>query len=97
MYLLEKNMIRSKWKSPYVNINILNDFYNNQEKIIYTKSRNSVILKQFVGWTFYIYSGNKYNKLLITNFMINKKLGEFCFTRRIGKIHTSKDKKNKKR
>ena len=92
-------MNRSSWKSPYVDINILNSIYNhnnNEEKIIYTKSRNTTILKKFIGWTFYIYSGNKYNKVTITNLMINKKLGEFCFTRRVGKIHTSKDKKKKK-
>ena len=85
-------MVRSSWKSPYVDINILNSFKNNSEKIIYTKSRSTLILKKFVGWIFYIYSGNKYNKLIITNSMVNKKLGEFCFTRRVGRIH--KNEKN---
>lgn len=80
-------MTRSSWKSPYVDINILKKFKNNKEKIIYTKSRNTSILKKFVGWTFYVYSGNTYKKIIITNSMINKKLGEFCFTRRVGKIH----------
>lgn len=86
-------MTRSSWKSPYVDINILKKFKNNKEKIIYTKSRNTSILKKFVGWTFYVYSGNTYKKIIITNSMINKKLGEFCFTRRVGKIHKVNEKK----
>lgn len=86
-------MSRSKWKSPFVSIDLLKQLKKNtKKKVLYTKSRNSIILENFVGWTIFVYQGTKYNKLLITSNMVGYKLGEFSFTRKVGKIHTSKDK-----
>lgn len=91
-------MARSKWKIPYVNLFILDLIRNrlknsNKDKVIYTDKRDSVILKEFVGWTFYIYKGNKYSKVLISKDMIGYKLGMFSFTRSIGRIHKLQKKK----
>ena len=86
-------MSKSKWKSPFVNINLLRKLKNNNNKNIYTKSRSSTILENFVGWTIFVHQGIKYTKVNITSNMVGFKLGEFSFTRKIGKIHTSKDKK----
>lgn len=92
MFLHEKKkkkiMTRSKWKSFYINLNILKKFKNlKNQKSIYIHSKNSSILKEFIGRTFYVYQGQKYQKVKITNNMVNYKFGEFVFTRRIGKIH----------
>ena len=81
-------MTRSKWKSPFININILKKIKKlSVDKAVYIHSKNSTILKNFIGWTFYVYQGNKYSKLVITSNMVNHKFGEFVFTRKIGKIH----------
>lgn len=89
-------MSRSKWKSPFLNLNLLKKLKNNKKEI-FTHARNSVILKDFVGLTFHIYQGCKYNKILITNNMVGHKLGEFSFTRKVGNIHKVINKKNKKK
>jgi ribosomal protein S19 len=55
-------------------------------------SRSSVILKSFIGLIFQIYTGRNYIKLYIDEKMIGHKLGEFSFTRKLGKIHIKKKK-----
>lgn len=92
-------MTRSKWKVPFVDINIINKIkLNPLSKTLYTNSRNSIILKSFVGWTFFVHKGNEYSKILINNNMVGLKLGEFSFSRKIGNIHIKKiNKKGKKK
>tara|TARA_R110001592_G_scaffold275133_3_gene542162 strand:- start:6182 stop:6337 length:156 start_codon:yes stop_codon:yes gene_type:complete len=47
-----------------------------------------MILPSFIGLTISVYNGLKYKKLYITENMVGHKLGEFVFTRKIGKkIH----------
>lgn len=90
-------MARSKWKVPFVNYNLLNTIVKNQNRtIIRTKSRSSTILQSFIGLVFEVYSGRTYNKVYIDEKMVGHKLGEFVFTRKIGRIHEKKGKKNKK-
>ena len=45
-------MSRSKWKSPFVDYNVLNEVKSKIKKEIQTKSRNSTILPSFVGKSF---------------------------------------------
>ena len=66
------------------------------KKVIYTNSRQSIILPNFVGRTFFIHNGNKYLKLVITKEMVGRKFGEFIFTRRIGRIHIQKSNSKRK-
>jgi small subunit ribosomal protein S19 len=40
-----------------------------------------------------VYTGRKYINVYINEKMVGHKLGEFAFTRKIGKIHQKKDKK----
>ena len=59
-------MSRSKWKSPFVNNNLLNKLKSPNIKEIQTKSRNSTILPVFVGKYFKIHNGKIFHKILIT-------------------------------
>jgi len=81
-------MSRSKWKGPYVHA----ELFLKYNKDVFTKSRSSLIVPSFIGKTFYIHNGKNFLKLLITEDMIGKKLGEFSPTR---KNFTFKKKKLK--
>jgi len=83
-------MNRSIWKNPNIDLNILLKL-NSKNKIIKTKSRNSVIISDFIGYSFEVYNGHKYIKITITPEMVGRKLGEFSFTRLLKKnIHIKK-------
>lgn len=89
-------MVRSKWKAPFVHYKILNDVIRTKHRsVIRTTSRASVILQSFVGLIFEVYTGRLYSKIYIDEKMIGHKLGEFSFTRKLGKIHDKKNKKSK--
>ena len=77
-------MSRSKWKGPYFKYEGLN---NKQKNTLY---RNSEILPKFVGSNIQVYNGKSTTELLITNDMVNHKIGEFVFTR--GKFSFKKKK-----
>ena len=85
-------MLRSKWKSPYINKNLLNKLRKKNLKEIYVYSRGSTILKPFIVKNLYIYQGNKYSKINVVANMVGYKMGQFSFTRKIGKIHQTKIK-----
>jgi len=91
-------MARSKWKSPFVHYNLLDNIIKNKSRsIIRTKSRSSVILQSFIGLVIEVYTGRMYNKVYIDEKMVGHKLGEFSFTRKMGRIHEKKGKKGKKK
>jgi len=52
-------------------------------------------LPSFIGFTFEVHTGKAYTKVYIDEKMVGRKLGEFALTRKIGKIHEKKMKKNK--
>jgi len=89
-------MVRSKWKAPYVHYSILDNIIKNQKRaIIRTKSRSSIILQSFIGLIFEVYTGRTYSKVYIDEKMVGHKLGEFAFTRKVGRIHEKRNKKTK--
>ena len=89
-------MNRSIWKPSYVNYFLINTILKNKKRtIIRTKSRSSTILQSFIGLTFAVYNGRKYIKLYIDRKMVGNKLGEFSFTRKVGRIHEKKTKNSK--
>lgn len=95
-------MFKPLKKIPFVDVSIVEQLYKNEvnnwlEKPIYTNSRSSIIISSFVGKTFYIHQGNKYHKLIIVESMLNRRLGEFAFTRKIGRIHLPKSLKRKRK
>ncbi|MFH1285691.1 MAG: 30S ribosomal protein S19 [Candidatus Micrarchaeota archaeon] len=47
-------------------------------KVIKTRTRNAVILPDWVGLKFGIYNGKEYNNIIITDEMIGRRLGEMA-------------------
>lgn len=91
-------MVRSLWKPSYIEYNLLEDIIKNKTRsVIKTKARSSIILSSFVGLIFEVYTGKVYTKLHIKEKMVGHKLGEFVFTRKIGKIHEKKTNKKVKK
>lgn len=90
-------MARSKWKAPYVHYTLLDKIISNSNRtVIRTKSRSSTILQSFIGLVVEVYTGRTYNKVYIEEKMVGHKLGEFSFTRKMGRVHEKKFKKVKK-
>lgn len=85
-------MTRSHWKNPFIDKYIYKKILNNSSILENIKSRQSTILKPFVGKIFQIYNGFTYIKLKISEEMIGHKFGEFSFTK---KRHIYKKKKKK--
>lgn len=84
----------------YLNLPIIKKIIQSEgdKKPIKTWKRSTLITEALVGTVFSIYNGKHFVNVLITNKMINKKLGEFSLTRKYPK-HPIKDKnlKNKKK
>jgi len=84
---------RSIWKGPFVDYKLLNKVNksSNRSKKIKTWARNSTVLPNFIGLTFLVYNGRKFNSVFITESMIGKKLGEFSHTRKfVGHLKNKK-------
>lgn len=84
-------MARSKWKNIVI--------YKRQNlsfKKFKIFNSNFLIVKEFVGFIFYVYRGNKFKEILINQEMIGRKLCDFLDTRfNNGEIHVKKVKKRK--
>lgn len=53
---------------------------------IKTKSRNLIILPNYINKNFYVHNGKNFIKIKISKEMIGHKLGEFAKTRKIFKF-----------
>lgn len=96
-------MSRSKWKGPYYNKSELtgqskalkkNTGFNRRYA---SACRDSVILGSFIGITYNVYNGKIYKEVLVTGNMVNKKFGEFAFTRAAYVFKKKKKKPRKKK
>jgi small subunit ribosomal protein S19 len=78
-------MSRSIKKGPYVNHNLVEKVAKMNETgkktVLKTWSRRSMIVPDFVGYTFAVHNGNKFIPVYITENMVGHKLGEFAATR----------------
>ena len=78
-------MTRSVWKGPFVDSHLLkkvkavSDANNNS--VIKTWSRASLIIPDFVGQTIAVHNGRQFIPVYITENMVGHKLGEFSPTR----------------
>jgi len=83
---------------PIINIeNYLLNKLPGKYFIINVWSRRSIITKLFVGIKVNIHSGRRLVPLIITNYMVGHRFGEFIFTKRMSSlIHFNKKKKKKK-
>jgi small subunit ribosomal protein S19 len=74
-------MPRSKWKIPHINEQLIKQIQQNKHTIK-IRTRNSLILKEYIGLTIHIYNGLKYIPILITKDMVDHKFGEYAPTRK---------------
>ena len=68
-------MARANWKGPYFK----NQKENNCKNLVL---RNSKIMPNFVGKTFFVHNGKLNLKIVILEEMVGFKFGEFIFTRK---------------
>ena len=78
-------MARSLKKGPYVDVSLMAKVQKMQaaEKkgVIQTWSRRSTVTPDFVGLTFGVHNGRKFDPVHVTESMVGHKLGEFAQTR----------------
>lgn len=87
--------MRPSWKLPFIALRL---FSLNNNKIIKTRIRNSIVPATFEKKKIYIYNGIFYKSRLITQHSVGLKLGEFSFTKPIDtQIHVKKKKKKEKK
>ncbi|MHB8882734.1 MAG: 30S ribosomal protein S19 [Thermodesulfovibrionales bacterium] len=78
-------MPRSLKKGPFVDeklmkkVNVIIE--SGEKKLVKTWSRRSVILPEFIGYTFAVHNGKKFVPVYVTENMVGHKLGEFSPTR----------------
>ncbi len=78
-------MPRSLKKGPFVDEKLAEKVKtmsaSGEKKLIKTWSRRSVILPEFIGYTFAVHNGKKFIPVYVTENMVGHKLGEFSPTR----------------
>lgn len=78
-------MVRSLAKGPFVDDHLLEKVtkmrLSGEKKPIKTWSRRSTVTPDFVGFTFLVHNGRKFNPVYVTENMVGHKLGEFSPTR----------------
>ncbi len=78
-------MPRSLKKGPFVEEKLAKKVQemasSGEKKLIKTWSRRSVILPEFIGYTFAVHNGKKFIPVYVTENMVGHKLGEFAATR----------------
>ena len=78
-------MNRVKWKGPYTKNNLLRKLKSLKsvnKKDIKTMSKNSIILPNFIEFTFQVYNGKTFTVIKVIDEMVGHKLGEFVSTRK---------------
>lgn len=78
-------MNRVKWKGPYIKNSLLKKIKNSKlisKNIVKTMSKNSIILPNFINYSFRVYNGKTFTIVKIIDEMVGHKLGEFVSTRK---------------
>lgn len=80
-------MTRSLKKGPYVDVKLAKKVANRKPTAggIKTWARASQIAPEFVGYTFQVHTGNKFDDVFVTEDMVGHRLGEFAPTTRFGR------------
>ena len=77
--------MRSKKKGPYVDEKLLKKITRLKEKgrkeSIKTWSRNSVVIPEFIGYSFAVHNGRTFINVYVSENMVGHKFGEFAPTR----------------
>ncbi|HAV15297.1 MAG TPA: 30S ribosomal protein S19 [Candidatus Pacebacteria bacterium] len=78
-------MSRSSKKGPYIYERLLSKVLKQQasgkKEAIKTWARSSQVPPEFVGHTFLVHNGKKFNEVFVTEAMVGHRLGEFSPTR----------------
>mgnify|MGYP001066965109 CR=1 FL=1 len=89
-------MSRSLKKGPYIEESLLKKFekvkIEGKNSLIKTWSRRSMIIPDFVGYTFAVHNGRDFHHVYITEDMVGHRLGEFALTRKFDR-HGSRGKR----
>src|SRR5262245_30173039 len=80
-------MTRSLKKGPYVDAKLAKKVAARKPAAgsIKTWARASQIAPEFVGFTFLVHTGNKFDEVYVTEEMVGHRLGEFAPTTRFGR------------
>ena len=80
-------MTRSLKKGPYVDVKLAKKVAARKPGAggIKTWARASMIAPEFVGYTFLVHTGNKFDEVYVTEEMVGHRLGEFAPTTRFGR------------
>jgi small subunit ribosomal protein S19 len=80
-------MSRSLKKGPYVDEKLMKKVQNRKsgDGPIKTWARSSMIAPEFVGYTFQVHTGNKFDDVFVSEDMVGHRLGEFAPTTRFVK------------
>lgn len=80
-------MTRSLKKGPYIDVKLAKKVANRKpaDGPIKTWARSSQIPPEFVGYTFQVHTGNKFEDVFVTEDMVGHRLGEFAPTTRFGR------------
>lgn len=62
-------------------LELYNQVLQNKKKLKTTK-RNTIILPEFLDKIIYVYNGNSFSKVKITEDMIGTRFGQYSFTRK---------------
>jgi small subunit ribosomal protein S19 len=77
--------MRSKKKGPYVDAKLLEKVMKNKENgrkdVIKTWARSSVVIPDFLGYTFAVHNGRMFINVYVSENMVGHRLGEFAPTR----------------
>ena len=78
-------MSRSVKKGPFVHPKLLKKLQrviqSGGRDPVQTWSRASVIIPDFVGYTFLVHNGRTFHRVYVTENMVGHRLGEFALTR----------------
>ena len=78
-------MARSIKKGPFVDYHLIEKIErmnaSGKKAPIKTWSRRSMVIPDFVGYTFQVHNGKQFVSVFITENMVGHKLGEFSVTR----------------
>ncbi|KNC96248.1 mitochondrial 37S ribosomal protein RSM19 [Spizellomyces punctatus DAOM BR117] len=85
----DSNTMRSVWKGPF----FVPFPAVKAGEPVKTMARASTILPSHVGRKFLVHNGKDYIPVLVTEQMVNRKLGEFAFTRKSFSFKKKDDKR----
>jgi len=88
-------MARSAKKGPFVDVHLLEKVEKSKKdkkrEPIKTWSRRSMIIPDFVGFTFAVHNGKKFVSVFVTENMVGHHFGEFAPTR-LFRLHSGQRK-----